>query len=151
MRVSRYAWVGILLALGIPSVWAQDGEEDDPKNAASLKQACVDALAALGDARAADVIEDMAADPEPLVRLAALRLAIRLGTGLSRAGLAARLADRDPEVRLQAIRATPALKGVRPAPLLLARLDLEPSFSREVGEALAEVAGPDDAASLLAT
>lgn len=122
-----------------------------PRHAAapSVKQACVEALTALRDPRAADVVEEMAADPEPLVRLAALRLALQLGTGLSRAGLAARLADPDPEVRLQAIRVAPALKGVSPAPLLLARLEREPSFSREVAEALVVAAGAKDVASLL--
>jgi HEAT repeat protein len=95
----------------------------DPKYAAApgAREACLGALTAIGDARAAGLAEKTAAgDPDPEIRIGALHLAAAIHAGLSAPTLAARLADDDPLVRRAAVTAVPQLRPLPPTRLLLA-------------------------------
>jgi HEAT repeat protein len=111
--------------------------ERRPPAAAPVRAACLRALAALGDDRAAAAVEAAARDPDPEVRDAALRLAAAVRGGLGRATLAERLADGDPSVRRAAVAAAAVLPALRPAAALLDAVVLrrgpEPSDGGDAG------------------
>ena len=69
---------------------------------AELRALALDALIATGDDRAIEVLSRTLGDGDAGVRARAVRLAARLGAGAPTDAVAQRLADPDPEVRLQA-------------------------------------------------
>jgi HEAT repeat protein len=122
-----------------------------PKYAAAVgvREACLRALAAIGDNRAAGLVQAAAEDKDPDIRTAALQLATVVRGGISRETLAARLVDRDPAVRRAAIAATAALPILRPATLLLDAVgrggNAMPEDLDAIADVLASVATESDA------
>jgi len=86
---------------------------DDARSAAApgVRQACLRALAAIGDARAIRAVE-RTRDADADVRAAALDLAAVLRGGLSRQGLTTALRDADVAVQTAAVNAARALPGL---------------------------------------
>ncbi|HEX4407013.1 MAG TPA: HEAT repeat domain-containing protein [Polyangia bacterium] len=91
---------------------------------ADLRALALDALIAIGDDRAAEVLPRALGDGDAGVRARAVRLAARLGAVAPADVLAQRLADPDPEVRLQAALAVGRLPSPprETAPRILAAL-----------------------------
>ena len=86
---------------------------------AGVREASLQALAAIGDQRAAGIVETAARDRDPRIRAAALQVGAALRAGLSRETLVARLADPSPLVRSAALRTASAFPALRlAAPVL---------------------------------
>jgi HEAT repeat protein len=84
-----------------------------------VRRACLHALANIGDARAATVVESSAHDSDPDVRAAAFALATAVHAGPSRRALAGALTEVDSPVYAAAVNAAVALPTLRPGALLI--------------------------------
>ncbi|MEO8215222.1 MAG: hypothetical protein ABI560_18630, partial [Myxococcales bacterium] len=103
-----------LMALRDPStVPTLVGALASPRYATSpgVREACLNALTEIGDARAGTVVGASAQDPDPRVRAAALNLEGAVRAQMPQQLWVARLRDQDATVRLAALRALPAVGG----------------------------------------
>ena len=102
----------------VPALTAAARRAGDTSSA-GVREASLQALAAIGDQRAAGIVETAARDRDPQIRAAALGVAAAVRAGLSRETVVARLADPSPLVRSAALRAAPAFPALRlAAPVL---------------------------------
>ncbi|HTA21587.1 MAG TPA: HEAT repeat domain-containing protein, partial [Polyangia bacterium] len=118
---------------------------------ADLRALALDALTAIGDDRAVEVLPRALGDGDAGVRARAVRLAARLGAVAPADAVAQRLADPDPDVRLQAALALGRLPARREvAPPILAALapgtpPLTEAAASSLGDALERLALDGDA------